>query len=169
MSDFSPGIWLTFGLEPFRGGRGGRGGLRGGRGGFVNANGGVNGAKKADALPTSTATTTEGWANQVGQAITAEGEDGGWGSTAIEPESSKADEGGWGESDVPADGAVAEPSKGDDFSAAGGWGDAPAPKELEAAAKDGGTGWQEEIKKPVPVAKPAAGLRPMMTWAQIAK
>ena len=64
---------------------------------------------------------------------------------------------------------MADTSKGDDFSAAGGWGDAPAPKELEKAARNGGTGWQEEIKKPVPVAKPTTGLKPTMTWAQIAK
>ena len=43
--------------------------------------------------------------------------------------------------------------------------DAPAPKELEKAAKAGGKDWQEEIKKPV-TSTPA---KPGMTWAQIAK
>ena len=62
--------------------------------------------------------------------------------------------------------APVEASQADDFAAAGGLGDAPAPKEIAAAAKQGGTGWQEEIKKPVPTA-PAA--KPKLTWAQIAK
>lgn len=69
-------------------------------------------------------------------------------------------EGAWGST------APAEASKADDFNAAGGWSDAPAAKEIETAAKQGGTDWQEEIKKPVPTA-PAA--KPKLTWAQIAK
>ena len=126
--------------EPFRGGRGGRGAFRGGRGGFANVNGGA--PTKANGL-TSTATTTEGWANQVEQATTgASGEDGGDHSAEAPRESSKAD----------------------DFAAAGGMADAPAAKEVEAAAKQGGTSWQEEIKRPVP-----AAIKPKMTWAQIAR
>ncbi|WVW78945.1 hypothetical protein I302_100908 [Kwoniella bestiolae CBS 10118] len=133
------------GGEPFRGGRGGRGGFRGGRGGLAN----VNGHSKptaSDEFPTTTATTTEGWANQVQQATSADAEEGD-------------------------NAAIADTSKGEDFSASGGWGDAPAPKELEKAAKAGGTGWQKDIEKPVQVAgssvPPAA--KPKLTWAQIAK
>jgi hypothetical protein len=43
---------------------------------------------------------------------------------------------------------------------------------VEKAAKTGGTGWEEEIKKSVQVAKPsvvAPAIKPKMTWAQIAK
>ncbi|WRT65211.1 uncharacterized protein IL334_002154 [Kwoniella shivajii] len=131
------------GGEPFRGGRGGRGGFRGGRGGLSNANGHSK-PTTTEEFPTTTATTTEGWANQVQQATSAEQTDGE---------------------------APAETSNGDDFSGAGGWGDAPAPKELEKAAKTGGTGWQKEIEKPIQVASssvpPAA--KPKLTWAQIAK
>ncbi len=152
-------------VEPFRGARGGRGGGRGGRGGFIDANG--NSSKKPDAFLGSAATTTEGWASQVEQATTADGEDAGWASTVAEPDTNKADTEGLGETVI--NGVITDPSKGDDFSAAGGWGDAPAAKELEKAAKTGGMGWQEEIKKPVAVAKPSAAIRPMMTWAQIAK
>ncbi|WWC87354.1 uncharacterized protein L201_002243 [Kwoniella dendrophila CBS 6074] len=133
------------GGEPFRGGRGGRGGFRGGRGGASNVNGTSKPTTSED-LPTTTATTTEGWANQVQQATSAD--------------------------DQEAENAViADTSKGEDFSASGGWGDAPAPKELEKAAKTGGTGWQKDIEKPVQVAPssvpPAA--KPKLTWAQIAK
>ncbi|WVR04267.1 hypothetical protein IAU60_001267 [Kwoniella sp. DSM 27419] len=132
------------GGEPFRGGRGGRGGFRGGRGGFAGAAGA--GSSKADGFPTTTDTTTEGWANQVQQATSADAAEG---ETAA---------------------ALPETSKGDDFAGAGGWGDAPSAKELEKAAKTGGTGWQKDIEKPVQVAPssvPAA--KPKLTWAQIAK
>lgn len=137
-------------VEPFRGGRGGRGGPRGGRGGFQNINGGgLNGIPKASAA-TTTATTTEGWASQVEAAsVVAEAgtDDGAWGGEA----------------------QVEDTSKGEDFSAAGGWGDAPAAKELEKAAKTGGKGWEEEIKKDVPSKTDVPPAKPKMTWAQIAK
>lgn len=91
-------------------------------------------------------------------ATSANTEDGGWGSTIGETGTI-----------VPDDASVAPVTAGqaDDFSAAGGWGDAPAPKELEKAAKAQGTEWEEEIKKPVQTAAPV--LKPKMTWAQIAK
>ena len=125
---------------------------------MVNVNGGSY-AKKANGFPTSTDTTTEGWASQVEQSNAAE---------------AAADEAAWSTaadaaSTVKADGEDTEPpaaaGQADDFAAAGGLGDAPAPKELAAAAKQGGTGWQEEIKKPVPT----ASAKPKLTWAQIAK
>lgn len=161
---------LTPPAEPFRGGRGGRGGIRGGRGGFAGAVAGGSssasaGAKTAGDFPTSTDTSTEGWASQVQQATSAAAEGG--------------DDGGWGESAAPAEAPVetatiADTSKREDFSAAGGWGDAPSAKEIEKAAKTGGTGWQEDIKKPVQVAAPSAApalaaAKPKLTWAQIAK
>ncbi|WWC67514.1 uncharacterized protein I206_101422 [Kwoniella pini CBS 10737] len=134
------------GGEPFRGGRGGRGGFRGARGGASNVNGSSKAPQNGE-FPTTTATTTEGWANQVQQATSAD------------------------EQEQETNDAVADTSKGDDFSASGGWGDAPAPKELAKAAKAGGKGWQKEIEKPVQVASssvpPAA--KPKLTWAQIAK
>ncbi|KAK8846580.1 hypothetical protein IAR55_005666 [Kwoniella newhampshirensis] len=135
------------GGEPLRGGRGGRGGFRGGRGGLAN----VNGHAKPTSTegPTTTATTEEGWASQVEQAS----------SSADAQEADNI--------------APAETSNNEDFSGSGGWGDAPAPKEIEKAAKTGGKGWQKELDKPVPVASstvpsvPAA--KPKLTWAQIAK
>ena len=114
------------GGEPFRGGRGGgRGGARGGRPAGAPV---ASASTKANGFPTSTATTAEGWADQVEQSNAAE---------------------------------ASLTSNADDFSAAGGLSDAPAAKELEAAAKQGNTDWQEDIKKPVPP--------PKKTWAQIAK
>lgn len=173
--------------EPFRGGRGGRGG---GRGGYGNANGGSY-SKKDNDFPTSTETTTDGWASQVQQSDDAEaattGGDGGWGTAAAAVDSADAGAGGWG-TDAPAqaddggwgtaapaqasqpeaggwgtDAPPVEASQADDFAAAGGFSDAPAPKEIVAAAKQGDTRWEEEIKKPVPAVKPK------LTWAQIAK
>ena len=155
-------------IKEVRGGRGGRGSTRRGRGVSANANGfGHTSAVNMDQpWPTSTETTTDGWADQIGLATTANGDDndgdGGWGLTT-----SKVEVGEW--DDGPLKVKIADTSKGDDFSAAGGWGDAPAPKELEMAAETGGTGWQEEIKKPVPIARSTAGLKSTMTWAQIAK
>ncbi|WWD21897.1 hypothetical protein CI109_106385 [Kwoniella shandongensis] len=137
------------GGEPFRGGRGGRGGFRGGRGGFA----GVNGQAKPTPTegPTTTATTEEGWASQVEQASTS-AVDG-----AQEAENA----------------APVESSNNEDFSGSGGWGDAPAPKEIEKAAKAGGKGWQKDLDKPVPVASStvpsAPAAKPKLTWAQIAK
>ncbi|WVF70414.1 hypothetical protein IAT40_005204 [Kwoniella sp. CBS 6097] len=140
------------GGEPFRGGRGGRGGFRGGRGGFTNTNGQPK-ATPTEGFPTTTDTTTEGWANQVQQAASAD-------AAATEQDS-----------EANAASAVADTSKGEDFAGSGGWGDAPAPKELEQAAKSGGTGWQKDIEKPVQVAPSSvpAAAKPKLTWAQIAK
>ncbi|RXK39584.1 hypothetical protein M231_03086 [Tremella mesenterica] len=149
------------GGEPFRGARGGRGGARG-RGGFTNANG------KSKDLPTTTATTTEGWANQVAQATSEGADENGWSEAPLVD--SKID-GGWGEGED--DLAPAAASKADDFSAAGGLGDAPARNELEKAAARGGSSWQETIKRPVQVAPPTVPPAPApavkKTWAQIAK
>ena len=130
-------------------------------------NGGPSGTSSRKADTSLTATTSEGWADQTQQTTLADGEENTWDSTAISMEPTKPQV----VETVQSGGSEALPgtSKGDDFTAAGGWGDAPAPKELEKAARVGGTGWQEDIKKPVPVAKPGAEERARMTWAQIAK
>lgn len=139
-------LWLSLmNSDSLRGGRGGRGR---GRGGFTNVNGHSTAAGGA---ATSASAGTDGWGATTtdGPAdVAAEGE--GVASTAA----------------VTAPAAVAA-GQADDFAAAAGWGDAPAAKELEKAAAQGGTSWQEEIKKPVPVAQPSAPLK--KTWAQIAK
>ncbi|ODN75168.1 hypothetical protein L202_06370 [Cryptococcus amylolentus CBS 6039] len=153
------------GSEPIRGGRGGarggRGGARGGRGGFSNTDG---------------AAPAWGSSNNAGESSTTPG---GWGEAAA-AEPVKADEGAgawgaepeaqpWDEAPKQAD-AVPGQSKGDDFASSGGWGDAPAAKEVESAAKSNGNAWQAEIDKPVPVAQPSAPVaKPKLTWAQIAK
>lgn len=135
--------------EPFRGGgRGGRGGIRGGRGGYTGTNGS---ATHANGNGETTETTTEGWAAQVEQATSAEVE------PSQEAESSTQ---------------AAAAGKGDDFAAAGGWGDAPSAKEIQKAAKSGNSGWQGKGKQAVSAvntAAPAPAGPPKLTWAQIAK
>ena len=143
-----------------RGGRGGaRGGIRGGRGGYSNGAGaGVGSSTNAwgngngiTADATTTATTSDGWATQVQQATEGE-DDGGWGSTA-----------------EPAPVATTTSQNTEDFAAAGGLSDAPAEVELDKAAKAGGTGWQEEVKKDIPGKTAAPVVPAKKTWAQIAK
>jgi hypothetical protein len=150
-------------IEPFRGGRGGRGGFRGGRGGFANPSTSTI-TKKDDT------TTPDGWAKQVAESTAEDAT--AWGSTTGDAASTikPDDDGAWGDS-AAIDPAPVETGQAEDFSAAGGWGDAPAPKEIENAVKAGGKEWQEDYKKDLPVEKvaPVTGLKPKMTWAQIAK
>lgn len=140
-------------IEPSRGGRGGRGGSRTGRGGFSGSNEawGASTSNEASQGWGESATITEGWGESVPAAQAVTQGDGGWG---VEPE----------QPDAPAE------SNADDFAGSGGWGDSPAPKEIEKAAKQGGNAWQPEIEKPVPVAQLSAPVaKPKLTWAQIAK
>ncbi|ADV25808.1 Hypothetical protein CGB_N3110W [Cryptococcus gattii WM276] len=143
------------GGEPSRGGRGGRGGSRAGRGGFSGSNEAWGASTSNDAIKGwgESATTTEGWGESTSAAPATTQEDGGWGAEPGQPSM-----------DAPKE------SNADDFSGSGGWGDAPAPKEVEKAVKQGGNAWQPEIEKPVPVAQPSAPVvKPKLTWAQIAK
>ncbi|ORY24864.1 hypothetical protein BCR39DRAFT_545589 [Naematelia encephala] len=147
------------GGEPFRGGRGGRGGGRGGRGGFANVNGGANGIKK------NGDSATDAWTNQVEQATEAATANGVYGTSAAETgEAKSADQNGWAESAT----APVETGKGDDFAATNGWGDAPAAKEVEKAARTVNAGKKEDIKNIAPSAQPPPA-KPKLTWAQIAK
>lgn len=142
-------------IEPSRGGRGGRGGSRAGRGGFSGSNEAWGASTSNDASKGwgESTTTTEGWGESASAAPATTQEDGGWGAEPGQPSM-----------DAPKE------SNADDFSGSGGWGDAPAPKEVEKAAKQGGNAWQPEIEKPVPVAQPSAPVvKPKLTWAQIAK
>ena len=131
--------------EPLRGGRGGRGGFRG-RGAFAN----TNGHKASGSFPTTTATTTDAWADQLEQSEAAQ-DDGEWSTAADAASTVKADlDSRIGEGSTP----PAELSRADDFSAAGGFGDAPAPKEVERASK---------------IAQSSTAPKPKLTWAQIVK
>ena len=146
--------------EPFRGGaRGGRGGVRGGRGGYSN----INGASQAtNGEASTTETSVDGWAAQVEASSSTPKEGGAWGSGSENKDQDVA------ESSTQ---AVAS-GKGDDFAAAGGWGDAPSAKELSKAAKSGGSGWQGKGKQAVSAvntAAPAPAVPAKLTWAQIAK
>jgi hypothetical protein len=125
--------------------------MRGGRGGFTGSNGATHTTETTD-------TTTDGWAAQVEEA-----------TAGLDGEGQEQKE---GESSTQA--AVA--GKGDDFAAAGGWGDAPSAKEIQKAAKSGNAGWAGKGKQavsqintaaPAPVAAPTGP--PKLTWAQIAK
>lgn len=176
--------------EAVRGARVGRGGARGGgRGGFAGVNG--NGAKKsdgpADAWPTTTATTSEEWNNQVEQseAASAHEDDGGWGDepaketpAPTKPESSKVDFAA----------AAAKSVEQAKNTAAGAWG-AGKPKSLSkqapptpaaapvapvaAAPAAPAPVAAAPVAAPTPVAAPAVpavpAAKPKMTWAQIAK
>lgn len=133
--------------EPTRGGRGGRGGMRGGRGGYA----GINGTPKQTTETTDT--TTDGWAAAVEEATS--GQNGEQGQEQAESSTQAAAAG-----------------KGDDFAAAGGWGDAPSATEISKAAKSGNSGWQGKGKQAVSqinTAAPAPTGPPKLTWAQIAK
>lgn len=109
----------------------------------------------------TTDTTIDGWASQVEQASS--GQQDGWATSE----------------DKDQDANVAESSaqavtsgKGDDFAAAGGWGDAPSAKEVSKAAKSGNAGWQGQGKQAVSAvntAAPAPAVPAKLTWAQIAK
>jgi hypothetical protein len=117
--------------------------MRGGRGGFVGTNGATKHTETTD-------TTTEGWAAQVEQATSGQNDE-------AEAESSTQ---------------AAAAGKGDDFAAAGGWGDAPSASEISKAAKSGNSGWQGKGKQAVSeinTAAPAPTGPPKLTWAQIAK
>lgn len=157
-----------------RGVRIGRGGARGGgRGGYGNVNGAnkkQNGAP-SDAWPSTTATTTEGWTNQVQQAeaASAHEDDGGWGEPA--DTKSTADDGGWG-APAPVEEKPVKPV------AMGAWGkprpapaqkEAPkeAPKEVVQEAPKEEAAPEPAATEPAAPAPPAA--KPKMTWAQIAK
>lgn len=125
--------------------------MRGGRGGYSNTNGAESTTANGEASTTDT--TADGWAAQVEQA---QGD--GWG----------APEGDAAESSTQA----AASGKGDDFAAAGGWGDAPSAKEVTKAAKSGGQGWAAKGKQAVSAvntAAPAPAVPAKKTWAQIAK
>lgn len=87
----------------------------------------------------------------------------------MEQATASGDDGGWGEDAADSSAAPAPATSGDDFAAAGGFGDAPAAKELDKAAAAGGKGWQEEVKKDVPGKTAAPVVPAKKTWAQIAK
>lgn len=174
---------LTPILAALRGVRIGRGGARGGgRGGYGNVNGAnkkQNGAP-SDAWPTTTATSTEGWNEQVQQAETASAheDDGGWGDAAeTKTTTTDANDGGWGEPAAPATEKTIKPV------AMGVWGKPrPAPAAQKKAPKPARQAPPKEAPKeapkeeapkeeaaPEPAAPAAPAAKPKMTWAQIAK
>lgn len=145
-----------------------------------------NGAP-SDAWPTTTATTAEGWSEQVQQAETASAheDDGGWGDAPADTKETKtteqADAGGWGS---------APAAKASAPAAMGAWGkprpnfaaattQAPAPVKTSAPAQAppkpaAPAPVQEQVPTPAaPAPEPAAtappASKPKMTWAQIAK
>lgn len=195
------------GVESTRGARGGRGGLRGGRGG--GRGGSIGGIATGSTItPTPTETPTGGaWAETSSTAQSAVVNDaapttstGAWGtapravpaaSSAVKTNESATGE-PWGSAPNAAadeDSEIIQPpvvnSNAEEFTASGGWGDAPSLQETDAAAK--ATGWENAPSSTPIVAPPvvdtttttsavAAGKKSTvipkgskMSWAQIAR